>query len=210
MHTWRVSAHRYGEMEARLLSAELASIPLPDVPSAAAASPPDTEAVVAGLGASTAPAVAAVQAASERAAALTGEVGPSCQPTCSGVHVSARPGLTNCLRRLCRQCRRDLCRMLLVRWSTQQHPALASRLQCLSMLSGHAGDIVHVDLVLLQYPARMLHLAEWCATPGTCKPLSPSIVHASAHMDMQAAQGCRWFWQSRTQRWRIRLPGRPQ
>lgn len=60
-------------MEARLLTAELAAIQLPGggggVDIAAA---PDTEAVVAGLGASTGPAVAAVQAAAHRASELTG------------------------------------------------------------------------------------------------------------------------------------------
>ena len=59
---------RYGEMEGRQLAAELAAVPLPD----SAAGPPETEAVVAGLGAATAPAAAAVLAAAERASQLTG------------------------------------------------------------------------------------------------------------------------------------------
>lgn len=56
-------------MEGRQLAAELAAIPLPDFTTG----PPDTEAVVAGLGGSTAPAVAAVLAAADRASGLTGE-----------------------------------------------------------------------------------------------------------------------------------------
>lgn len=55
-------------MEGRQLAAELAAVPLPDL----AAGPPETEAAVAGLGAATAPAVAAVLAAAERASQLTG------------------------------------------------------------------------------------------------------------------------------------------
>lgn len=55
-------------MEGQQLAAEVAAIPLPEFTTG----PPDTEAVVAGLGASTAPAVAAVLAAAERALGLTG------------------------------------------------------------------------------------------------------------------------------------------
>ncbi len=59
-------------MEARLLTAELAAIQLPGGGGGDSAAAPDTEAVVAGLGASTGSAVAAVQAAAHRASELTG------------------------------------------------------------------------------------------------------------------------------------------
>jgi hypothetical protein len=58
-------------MEGRQLAAELAAVPLPDL----ATGPPETEAAVAGLGAATAPAVAAVLAAAERTSQLTGAGG---------------------------------------------------------------------------------------------------------------------------------------
>jgi hypothetical protein len=73
-------------MEGRQLAAELAAIPLPDF----AAGPPETEAAVAGLGAATAPAVAAVLAAAERAHQLTGD-GRCCADSGMGCHSGSVP-----------------------------------------------------------------------------------------------------------------------
>ena len=77
-------------MEGSQLAAELAAAPLPDF----AAGPPETEAVVAGLGAATAPAVAAVLAAAERASQLTGMSWVGCEwfarSTCMIFHVNHR------------------------------------------------------------------------------------------------------------------------